>query len=137
MANAYQPYVDYILNGGVAETAYILTHQGAVCGTNLPIQQLPVYNFELEDEKDPNVKHTVIVDERANLIEALANNGVAKNKAGIRLYNQKYYPVRADEDNSTLYLKKVPLLSFRNRAVPVLPRPSSSSSLEPSTRRLR
>lgn len=137
MANAYQPYVDYILSGGVAETAYILTHQGAICATNLPIQQLPAYNFQLEDENDPNVKHNVVVDERTNLLEALANNGVAKNKAGIRLYNQKYYPVRADEENSTLYLKKVPPLSFRNRAVPVLPRLTSSSSLEPSTRRLR
>jgi hypothetical protein len=137
MTNAYKPYVDYILNGGVAETAYILSHQGAICATNLPIQQLPAYNFQLEDDNDPNVKHTVVVDERTNLLEALANNGVAKNKAGIRLYNQKYYPVRADQESSTLYLKKVLPLSFRSKAVPVLPRPSSSSSSEPSTRRQR
>jgi hypothetical protein len=38
-----------MLNGGVAETAYILSHQGAICATNLPIQQLPQYNFALED----------------------------------------------------------------------------------------
>jgi hypothetical protein len=137
MANAYQPYVDYILNGGVAETAYILSHQGAICATNLPIQQLPAYNFQLEDEKDPSVKHNVVVDERTNLLEALGNGGVAKNKAGIRLYNQKYYPVRADEENSTLYLKKVLPLPFRSKAAPVLSRPSSSSSSAPSTRRQR
>ncbi len=109
MANAYQPYVDYILNGGVAETAYIISHQGAICATNLPITQFPSYNFAIEDEKDPSVTHNIVVDERVNLLEALANNGVAKGKAGIRLYNQKYYPVRYDEDSSTLYLKKVPI----------------------------
>jgi hypothetical protein len=68
---------------------------------------LPSYNFELEDENDPDKKHNVVVDERANLLEALANNGVAKNKAGIRLYNQKYYTVRTDPESGTLYLKKV------------------------------
>lgn len=49
-----------------------------------------------------------MVDERVNLLDALANKGVCKaSKAGIRLYNQKYYPVRYDEENNTLYLKKV------------------------------
>jgi hypothetical protein len=37
MSAAYKPYVDYILNGGVAETAYLISHQGAICATNLPI----------------------------------------------------------------------------------------------------
>lgn len=46
---AYKPYVDYILNGNVAETAYIISHQGAICATNLPIQQFPSYNLDLED----------------------------------------------------------------------------------------
>jgi hypothetical protein len=46
---AYKPYVDYILAGKVAETAYILTHEGAICATNLPITQMPAYNFQLED----------------------------------------------------------------------------------------
>ena len=46
------------------------------------------------------------------MIEALDNNGVAKNKAGIRIYNQKYYTARFDYDAKdpkslkTLYLKK-------------------------------
>lgn len=35
---AYKPYVDYLLAGGVAETAYLLSNEGAVCGTNLPIK---------------------------------------------------------------------------------------------------
>lgn len=60
--------MDYLLNGAVAETAYIISHQGAICGTNLPIAQLPSYNFEIEDEKDPNIKHNIVVDERANLL---------------------------------------------------------------------
>jgi hypothetical protein len=42
---AYKPYIDYLLAGNVTETAYILSHEGAICGTNLPIQQLPTYNF--------------------------------------------------------------------------------------------
>lgn len=37
MTEAYKPYVDYILSGNVAETAYILSHEGAICGTSLPI----------------------------------------------------------------------------------------------------
>ena len=53
----------------------------------------------------------MIVDERANLLEALANKGVCKNKAGVRLSNQKYYTVRYDrryeDESKTLYLKKV------------------------------
>lgn len=49
LMEAYKPYVDYILASGVAETAYILSHEGAICATNLPIQQLPQYNFDLED----------------------------------------------------------------------------------------
>lgn len=137
MTAAYKPYVDYLLNGGVAETAYIISHEGAICGTNLPIQVFPSYNFQLEDEKDPNIKHNVVVDERVNLIEALNNNGVAKNKAGIRLYNQKYYPVRYDQENKSLYLKKVYLASLRNKAAPASSRPASSSSSAPSTRRSR
>ena len=94
---AYKPYVDYLTAGGVAETAYILSKEGAICGTNLPIQQMPSYEFDLVDAEDPNKTSKVVIDERAILIEALANKGVAKNKAGIRLYNQKYYTVHYDE----------------------------------------
>ena len=133
MSAAYKPYLDYLTNGGVAETAYIISHEGAICATNLPIQQFPAYNFALEDEKDPNVTHNVVVDERANLIEALNNKGVAKNKAGIRLYNQKYYTVRFDEENQTLYLKKVSLSLCRKTEAPASSRPTNSSSSAPST----
>lgn len=109
---AYKPYVDYILNGKVAETAYILSTQGVICGTNLPIKELPRYEFDIEDPKDPNKKTKIVVDERANLIDALAHKGVTSHPAGIRLYNQKYYMVHYDyEENNpksikTLYLKK-------------------------------
>lgn len=54
------------------------------------------YIFSLEDENDPSKHHEVLVDERVILLEALANKGVAKDKAGIRLYNQKYYTVSYD-----------------------------------------
>jgi len=109
---AYKPYVDYIVAGGVAETAYILTKEGAICATNLPIQALPQYNFELEDENDPSKKHQIVVDERVNLIEAVGNNGVSKHKEGIRLYNQKYYTVHFENPSekkpfTSIYLKKV------------------------------
>jgi hypothetical protein len=46
---AYKPYIDYMTNGGVAETVYMLSRQGAICGTNLPIQAMPQYNFDLVD----------------------------------------------------------------------------------------
>ena len=42
---ALNAYFNYILAGGVAETAYILSKEGALCGTNLPIKELPRYNF--------------------------------------------------------------------------------------------
>lgn len=104
---AYKPYLDYLLNGGVCETAYILSRQGAICTTNLPIKELPSYNFKLEDEKDPNITHDVVVNECAILLDAIANKGVPKSKTGIRLYNQKYYTVRTDEAGEVIYLKKV------------------------------
>ena len=102
---AYKPYVDYIMAGKVAETAYILSDQGVLCGTNLPIDKMPVYELEIEDDKGKTVK--TVVDERVALLEALGNKGVAKQSYGIRIYNQKYYPVNYDADKKTLYLKKV------------------------------
>ena len=105
--DAYKPYIDYLTNGGVAETAYILSREGALCATNLPIQQLPSYEFDLVDDDNPDKTHKVVVDQRANLMDALSNKGVCKNKAGLRLYNQKYYPIHYDEETRTLYLKKV------------------------------
>ena len=108
---AYKPYADYLLNGGVAETAYILSKEGAICATNLPIKELPRYNFDLEDD---NGKVTqIIVDERVALLEALAKNGVPQRPEGIRLYNQKYYSVSFSElkgfegVSKAWYLKKV------------------------------
>ena len=38
MTNAYQPYLEYLTNGGVAETAYLLAHDGTILATNLPIK---------------------------------------------------------------------------------------------------
>lgn len=35
---AYKPYIDYIMAGGVAETAYILSKEGVICGTSLAIR---------------------------------------------------------------------------------------------------
>jgi len=63
MAEIYKQYVDYITAGGVAETAYLVAKNGAICATNLPIQSFPVYNFEIEDEKDPNIKKPIVVNE--------------------------------------------------------------------------
>jgi hypothetical protein len=39
----YKPYIDYLMAGKVAETAYILSANGTLCGTNLPIKELPRY----------------------------------------------------------------------------------------------
>lgn len=105
MAEAYKPYVDYILSGGVAETAYILSKDGVLCASSLPITEMPRYEFEMEDETGNKKK--VVVDERVSLVEALGNNGVSKQPYGIRIYNQKYYPVRFDAQKNSLYLKKV------------------------------
>jgi hypothetical protein len=73
----------------------------------MPIKEMPRYEMDLEDEKDPKKMNKVLVDEKANLLEALENNGVSKSAAGIRLYNQKYYSVHWDDETKTMYLKKV------------------------------
>jgi hypothetical protein len=39
----------------------------------------------------------------------MEHSGRSTHPAGIRLYNQKYYPVRYDENEHLLYLKKVPI----------------------------
>ena len=111
--SGYKPYLDYITDGGAAESAYILSRQGVICATNLPnLKELPRYEIGQVDDKDLKTVKTIIVDERVNLMEALDNNGVPKNKAGIRLYGQKYYTAHFDFDPKnpksikTLYLKK-------------------------------
>lgn len=98
MAEIYKQYVDYITAGGVAETAYLVARNGAICATNLPIQTFPVYNFEIEDEKDPSIKKPIVVNEGEILLEAVAHQGRPKHPAGIRLYNQKYYLARYDPE---------------------------------------
>ena len=75
--------------------------------TNLPIEAFPSYEFDLEDENDPTKSNKIVVNEGQNFIEAMGNNGRAKHPAGLRLYNQKYYPVRFHENDNLLYCKKV------------------------------
>ncbi len=58
------------------------------------------------------MKHNIVVDELAGILGAIADkNGVTKEKAGLRIYNQKYYLARHTVDeatgNKTIYLKKV------------------------------
>ncbi len=59
---SYQGYVDYIMSGNVAEYCFILSRQGAFCGSNLPVQAMPTYEFQMEDEKDPNKTHKIVVN---------------------------------------------------------------------------
>ena len=107
MAEAYKPYVDYLTAGGVAETAYLVAKNGAILGTNLPIQQFPSYEFDQEDEENPDKTTKIVVDEGKNFIDAMEHKGRTSHPAGLRLYNQKYYTVRYDEEDHLLYLKKV------------------------------
>ena len=52
MAEAYKPYVDYILSGGVAETAYILSKDGVLCASSLPITEMPRYELKLRTRQE-------------------------------------------------------------------------------------
>lgn len=63
---AYKPYIDFIMAGKVAETAYVLTSEGTLCCTNLPIKSLPKYQMDIEDEMSS--KQKVAVDEGATLL---------------------------------------------------------------------
>lgn len=47
MCSSYEDYIDYILDGGIAETAYILDLNGTICCTNLPITKMPRYLMEV------------------------------------------------------------------------------------------
>jgi hypothetical protein len=64
----------------------------------------------------------------------MANQGRPKHPAGLRLYNQKYYTVRVDENGSLIYLKKVYPLTFRNTEEHASPPPKTTTSSAPSTR---
>ena len=107
MAEAYKGYIDYITAGGVAETAYIVAKNGALCASNLPIQAFPSYEFDMEDENDPSKTNKIVVDEGKNFIDAMEHQGRTSHPAGLRLYNQKYYFVCYDEVDKHIYLKKV------------------------------
>ena len=48
-----------------------------------------------------------MVDEGKNFTDAMEHKGRTSHPAGLRLYNQKYYTVRYDEEEHLLYLKKV------------------------------
>ena len=148
---AYKAYVDNISSGNVAETVYIISHEGAICATSLPIDKFPVYEFDMEDAKDPSKTEKIVLDERVNLIDALNNKGVCPHPAGIRLYNQKYYTVnydpkdpKADEKEGkdvkrcdTVYLKKVTPSTFRIREEPASPKPRLSTLSAPGALRSR
>ncbi len=94
MANPYQGYVDNLMAQAVCETAYLISHQGAICATNLPIQAFPSYDFDLVDENDNTTK--VVIDECKNLVDALEHKGRTSHPAGVRIYNQKFYLVNYD-----------------------------------------
>ena len=114
-----------------------MAKNGAILATNLPIQAFPSYEHPLEDENDPSKTNNVVVDEGANFVEAMGNNGRAKHPAGLRLYNQKYYPVRYDENDQLLYLKKVPIYRPRNTGAPASPQPKTTLSSALSTSRTK
>ena len=69
--NPYQAYVDSIMADGVAEMAFIIGHKGDLYATNCPIQQMPVYEFDVLQEDDSTKKE--VIDEKVNLVEALEN----------------------------------------------------------------
>lgn len=63
----------------------------------------------------------------------MGNQGRAKHPAGLRLYNQKYYPVNFDAEDQHLYLKKVFPSLYRNTEEHVWPSPKTTTSSEAST----
>lgn len=45
--STYEDYIDFIMAGNIAETAYVLSLDGTICGTNLPIVQMPRYLMDI------------------------------------------------------------------------------------------
>lgn len=78
-----------------------------------------------------------MLSEAANLLDAIASdNGVTKHPAGLRLYNQKYYLVRHNDNGNgtkTIYLKKVKLFLLRSTEEPACASHVTSLLSEPST----
>ena len=75
----------------------------------------------------------MVVDEGANFIEAMSNNGRTKHPAGLRLYNQKYYAVNVDQDKNVIYLKKVKFNRCSLKEEAALPSQKPIIWLPPST----
>lgn len=109
-SNPYKGQIDYIMSGGVAESAYMLSREGAFCAASLDIKEMYRYEMEVEDNDKPEVMHKIVMDERAAIMDAIAHEGVCKLPGGLRLCNQKYYSVHPDLEKETYYFKKVIIL---------------------------
>jgi hypothetical protein len=101
---SWQTYLDYLMSQGVCESCYLLDHECKILATSTKLTALPTYEMVIEDENGKEVK--IVVDERANLLEAVLQGGPCSKPGGIRLHNQKYIAVNADKEKRILYLKK-------------------------------
>lgn len=81
---AYKPYIDYLLNGGVIECAYIMNLQRCMLLT-CPSNNSHIMSSKLKVRKNPNIMEKIVVYERNNLLDALGNKGVTKAKGGVRI----------------------------------------------------
>lgn len=105
--NPYMGHINYITAGKVAESAYMLSREGAFCASSLGIQEMYRYEFEVEDNEKEGVMHKIVMDERLAVMDAIANEGVCKLPGGLRLCNEKYYSVHPDLEKQSYYFKKV------------------------------
>jgi hypothetical protein len=112
---SWNDYVNaYLLNNtdsNTGNTATNVCQHGAIVGNgdgtvwaSSPGFGLSQYNLEVEQEN--GTKKTVNVNEFKNLVDAFDNKGTTNAVGGIRIHNEKYFPVSFDEDKKLLYLKK-------------------------------
>jgi hypothetical protein len=114
---SWQDYVNaYLLNWtdpNNGKTAYNICDQGAIIGNQDGTIWASTPGFALKtsetvevDREDGNGTEKVTLNEITNLLDAFNNKGEAKQKGGIRINGEKYFPVSFDADNNILYLKK-------------------------------
>jgi hypothetical protein len=101
---SWQVYVDYLKGGNCVSVGALMDHAGNVLGSSNGSTQLPSYELSFEDETGKVQK--VKVDERANLLDALAKGGQCGLPGGIRLFNEKYMCVQFDQIQQVMYLKR-------------------------------
>jgi hypothetical protein len=98
-----QPQADGTFIENVCEHAGIISHAGAPWAYS---KDFAFQEYDTEIEITDTEKRTIHVNEMANFLDSMANNGKTKKDGGIRIKGQKYMTGMYDSDTNICYLSK-------------------------------